>query len=363
VDRYYLSDSRRSFRVMDPFAFLAAATDGTARRIIMRPEHYVTDGGTGYQGMVRRYLLATCDEIDETFGVNSTHAAVRRRGRSTSVRAQAHHPYLAREGCMPVSSCVVGEILADLGITPNRVSSNTNARFDHLATVCSAAAGAIAFCLAGRVENSEQVLTDSAAVILTNAEQEDGFTVPSPRAAVVLDDPRLVYVGVLNHCFRPEPPPAGVHPTAAADASAMLADSCSIGPSEPARRQIGELGVDRASIGDGSLLTVGMVVAAAAAATTAMIDLPDPLPRGARLPRIALFGTAFGAMLVIDILQAAGSGTAVAVADRSPAVADHCRALDERQSWSSRADTFASVIGPSWSSQDCPDPLLAGRQP
>ena len=58
-----------------------------------------------------------------------------------------------------------------------------------------------------------------------------------------------------------------------------------------------------------------MVEAAAAAATTATIELPDPLPGVAGLPRIALFGAAFGATQVIDILQAAGSGTAVAIAD------------------------------------------------
>jgi hypothetical protein len=76
VDRYYLSDSRRSFRGKDPLAFLAAATDGAARQIVLHPEHYLTDGtGPGYQGMVRRHLLATCDEVDETFQVNSTYVS------------------------------------------------------------------------------------------------------------------------------------------------------------------------------------------------------------------------------------------------------------------------------------------------
>ncbi len=132
---------------------------------------------------------------------------------------------------MPESSYVLAEVLADLGITPNRVHGATGARFDHPATVWAADSGAITFCLAGRVENPEQVLTDSAAaVILTNAELDDGFTVPSSRAVVVLDDPRLAYVEVLNHCFRPQPPPVGVHPTAVVDSSATLADSCSIGP-------------------------------------------------------------------------------------------------------------------------------------
>jgi UDP-3-O-[3-hydroxymyristoyl] glucosamine N-acyltransferase len=132
---------------------------------------------------------------------------------------------------MPGSSYVLAEVLADLGITPNRVHGDTRAQFNHPATVWAAGAGAIAFCLAGRVEDPEQVLTNSAAaVILTNAELNDGFSVLSPRAVVVLDDPRLAYVEVLNYCFRPEPPPVGVHPTAVVDSSATLADSCSIGP-------------------------------------------------------------------------------------------------------------------------------------
>jgi len=84
VDCYYLSDSRRSFRGKDPFAFLAAATDGAARQIVLHPEHYLTDGaGPGYPGMVRRHLLAACDEIDETFAVNSTYVS-ERRGRSSA---------------------------------------------------------------------------------------------------------------------------------------------------------------------------------------------------------------------------------------------------------------------------------------
>jgi acetyltransferase-like isoleucine patch superfamily enzyme len=84
---------------------------------------------------------------------------------------------------------------------------------------------------------------------------------------------------------------------------------------EPARRRAEELGVDLASIGDGSLITVGMVEAAATSATSATVDLPDPLAGAAALPRIALIGAGLGATQVIDILQAAESGTAVAIVD------------------------------------------------
>jgi acetyltransferase-like isoleucine patch superfamily enzyme len=84
---------------------------------------------------------------------------------------------------------------------------------------------------------------------------------------------------------------------------------------EPARRRAQELGVDLALIGGDALITVGMVEAAAGAATTAMTELPDPLPGVSGLPRIALIGAGLGATQVIDILQAAGSGTAVAITD------------------------------------------------
>jgi acetyltransferase-like isoleucine patch superfamily enzyme len=83
---------------------------------------------------------------------------------------------------------------------------------------------------------------------------------------------------------------------------------------EPARRRAEELGVDLASIGGDSLITVGMVEAAAAA-TTATTELPGPLPGVAALPRIALIGAGLGATQVIDILQAAESGAAVAIVD------------------------------------------------
>ena len=84
---------------------------------------------------------------------------------------------------------------------------------------------------------------------------------------------------------------------------------------EPARRRADELGVDLASIDSGSLITVGMVESAAGASSTATTELPDPLPGVVARPRIALIGAGLGATQVIDILQAAKSGTAVAIAD------------------------------------------------
>lgn len=87
----------------------------------------------------------------------------------------------------------------------------------------------------------------------------------------------------------------------------------------PARRRAAELGVDLASIGGDALITVGMVEAVAAAtAPTEAAELPDPLPGAAAMPRIALLGAGLGATQVIDILEAAGSGTAVAAVDDDP---------------------------------------------
>jgi acetyltransferase-like isoleucine patch superfamily enzyme len=73
--------------------------------------------------------------------------------------------------------------------------------------------------------------------------------------------------------------------------------------------------VDLAALGGDALITVGMVEAAAAAASTATIELPDPLAGVPGMPRIALIGAGLGATQVIDILQASESGTAVAIVD------------------------------------------------
>ena len=107
----------------------------------------------------------------------------------------------------------------------------------------------------------------------------------------------------------------------AGEEQSRRAEAAGSGPraTEPARRRAEELGVDLATVGGDSLITVGMVEAAATAAvSTATVDLPDPLPGAAGLPRIALFGAGLGAMQAIEILRAAQSGTAVAVADDDP---------------------------------------------
>jgi acetyltransferase-like isoleucine patch superfamily enzyme len=103
----------------------------------------------------------------------------------------------------------------------------------------------------------------------------------------------------------------------AAEAERQKLQAAESGPraSEPARRRAEELGVDLNALAGDALITVGMVEAAAAAATTATIELPDPLPGVAGRPRIALIGAGLGATQVIDILQAAESGTAVAIVD------------------------------------------------
>jgi acetyltransferase-like isoleucine patch superfamily enzyme len=82
---------------------------------------------------------------------------------------------------------------------------------------------------------------------------------------------------------------------------------------EPARRRAEELGVDLTSLRTDRLITVGMVEAAAT--TTVTVELPAPLKPNDGLPRIALIGAGLGATQVIDILRAAGTGTAVAIAD------------------------------------------------
>lgn len=103
----------------------------------------------------------------------------------------------------------------------------------------------------------------------------------------------------------------------AAAAERKRAEAAASGPraTEPARRRAEELGVDLASLQTDALITVGVVETAAAAASAATIEVPDPLKPTDGLPRIALIGAGLGATQVIDILRASGSGTAVAIAD------------------------------------------------
>jgi acetyltransferase-like isoleucine patch superfamily enzyme len=105
----------------------------------------------------------------------------------------------------------------------------------------------------------------------------------------------------------------------AEDGQRRLTAAAAAGPraTEPARRRAHELGVELASISGDALITTGMVEAAAAAiaTATATIELPDPLSGRTAQPRFALFGAGLGATQVIDILAAAESGTAVAIAD------------------------------------------------
>ncbi|HZR51172.1 MAG TPA: biotin/lipoyl-containing protein [Streptosporangiaceae bacterium] len=151
--------------------------------------------------------------------------------------------------------------------------------------------------------------------------------VPAPEAGVLLHD---VHAGTEVRLSAPVAflfDDTGALEAYAEEQRRLRAEAAESGPraTAPARRRAEELGVDLASIGGDSLITVGMVEAAAAAGgpgksntasvTTAAADLPDPLPGTPGVPRIALVGAGLGATQVIDILRAAGSGIAVAAVD------------------------------------------------
>jgi acetyltransferase-like isoleucine patch superfamily enzyme len=103
----------------------------------------------------------------------------------------------------------------------------------------------------------------------------------------------------------------------ASEAERQRAQAAESGPraTEPARRRAAELGVDLATLPSDALITVTVVEQAAAKASAADVEVPDPLPGDGELPRIALIGAGLGATQVIDILRAAGSGVAVAIVD------------------------------------------------
>lgn len=107
----------------------------------------------------------------------------------------------------------------------------------------------------------------------------------------------------------------------AAEEARRKAEAAASGPraTAPARKRAEELGVELADIAGDGLITVAMVEAAIAQTVTATKDLPAPLAGVDGLPRIALVGSGLGAMQIIDILGAAGTGAAVAIVDDDPA--------------------------------------------
>jgi acetyltransferase-like isoleucine patch superfamily enzyme len=160
-------------------------------------------------------------------------------------------------------------------------------------------------------------------------EVAEGDTVAEIETSKAIIDVPAPEAGVLLHAVREgtevrlTEPVAHVFPDRSAleayaeEEQRRRAQAAESGPraTEPARRRAAELGVDLASLGAGGLITVGMVEGAAAAATTATADLPDPLPGLPGRPRIALIGAGLGATQVIDILQVSESGAAVAIVD------------------------------------------------
>jgi acetyltransferase-like isoleucine patch superfamily enzyme len=151
--------------------------------------------------------------------------------------------------------------------------------------------------------------------------------VPAPEAGFLLHAVREGAEVRLDEPVARLFPDAGALEAYAEEQQRPRAEAAESGPraTAPARRRADELGIDLASIGGDALITVGMVEAAAAggpgqsnaatAAATVTVELPDPLPGTPALPRIALVGAGLGATQVIDILRAAGSGTAVAAVD------------------------------------------------
>lgn len=85
----------------------------------------------------------------------------------------------------------------------------------------------------------------------------------------------------------------------------------------PAVRRAAELGVDLVALGNGGLVTVKMVEAAAANGAHAPVrELPLPLEVRTGVERVALIGAGLGATQVIDMFAVAGNGQqAVAIVD------------------------------------------------
>ena len=101
-------------------------------------------------------------------------------------------------------------------------------------------------------ELGRQLISRSGAgLILTSTEHEDLCRSLSERAFILVDDPRLAFIRVLNDHFSYEWPP-GVDPTASISDSAKIGDKVHIGP-------MCSVGND-VEIGEGSRLECSVVL-------------------------------------------------------------------------------------------------------
>jgi acetyltransferase-like isoleucine patch superfamily enzyme len=84
----------------------------------------------------------------------------------------------------------------------------------------------------------------------------------------------------------------------------------------PAARRAGELGIDLGALRRPGLITVRDVEEAAAASSSGLAELPDPLPGRPGARRLMLVGAGLGATQVLEIVRAGdGSQDAVAIVD------------------------------------------------
>jgi UDP-3-O-[3-hydroxymyristoyl] glucosamine N-acyltransferase len=121
-------------------------------------------------------------------------------------------------------------LVGALGGAVQAVHGPTDRDFSNVAPIDRADAASLSFCSKAPPACERLMRETASRVILCGAPQVSSETRALGKTLVVVADPRLAMVRVINRWFAPGRPPAGVHPSANVDPRAQVAPTASIGP-------------------------------------------------------------------------------------------------------------------------------------
>ncbi len=130
-----------------------------------------------------------------------------------------------------LKSYKINNILEKLKIKGYKIIRNPEMEFSIPSTLWDGKIGSIAFCSKQRVKNPIQAINESkASVVITDKEVESKKLESKNKAVVLVENPREIFIRILNECFPPEKKKGEIHPSSEIDNEADIHPSVYIGP-------------------------------------------------------------------------------------------------------------------------------------
>lgn len=125
----------------------------------------------------------------------------------------------------------IKEVLKLLNIKNYEIIGNPSIEFSKVSTIWSGEKGSITFCTKKKIEDPVNTINKSKASVIFIEKSEDVKKINTKNKTIVLvDDPRGVFVKLINKCFPLEIKKGKIHPSAVIDDEAEIHSSVYIGP-------------------------------------------------------------------------------------------------------------------------------------